>query len=211
MDDYQLIMARLRLSYNQKMAEWRDKREMDDWKIAVRQQFLSLLQQEGKMTLLEVGAGTGQDSLFFQNAGLDVICTDLSPAMVEFCRQKGLKAYQMDFLSLTFPPASFDAIYAMYCLLHVPTQTLPTVLQKLRDLLRPGGLFFLCVFGGTEQEGPHEDDQHEPPRFYAHHTDAFMQSVTAPYFECISFLTMPLPGSIWHVQAMTLRRKEGTW
>jgi SAM-dependent methyltransferase len=35
------------------------------------------------MRLLELGAGTGQDSLFFQENGLAVVATDLSPRMVE--------------------------------------------------------------------------------------------------------------------------------
>jgi SAM-dependent methyltransferase len=74
---------------------------------------------------LEIGAGTGNDGLYFQNNGLDVTCTDLSPDMVNLCREKGLKAYVMDFLSLDFPPGSFDAIYALNCLLHVPTRELP--------------------------------------------------------------------------------------
>jgi len=63
----------------------------------------------GAASLLEVGAGTGQDSLYFQEQGLRVLCTDLSPAMVELCQAKGLDARIADFLSLDVPPASFDA------------------------------------------------------------------------------------------------------
>jgi SAM-dependent methyltransferase len=128
--------------------------------------------------------------------------------MIDLCRAKGLQAYVMDFLNLDFPPGSFDAVYALNCLLHVPARDLPAVLQKLRDLLRPGGLFFLGVYGGFESEGLHEDDWHNPPRFFAHHTDEFMQHVTAPFFELISFKTIPFQGQPWHFQSMILRRKE---
>ena len=128
--------------------------------------------------------------------------------MVNLCREKGLKAYVMDFLNLDFPPGSFDAIYALNCLLHVPPRELPAVLRKLQDLLRQGGLFFLGVYGGAEEEGIHEDDQHDPPRFFAHHTDEFMQHATAPFFDLVSFKTIPLEGKIWHFQSMILRRKE---
>jgi ubiquinone/menaquinone biosynthesis C-methylase UbiE len=62
--------------------------------------------------LLEVGAGTGQDSIFFQVNGLAVAATDLSPGMVESCRRKGLEAYVMDLKDLSFPAESFDAAYA---------------------------------------------------------------------------------------------------
>lgn len=208
MNDYQHVIASLRKSYNRKMAEQRDQTEKEPWKAVERQQFLSLLQQEHKTSLLEIGAGTGRDSLFFQEQGLHVTSTDLSPAMVELCRKKGLQAYVMDFLNLDFPSGSFDAIYALNCLLHVPTHDLPAVLQKLHDLLRPGGLFFIGVYGGHEQEGLHDNDWHDPPRFFAHHTDEFMQQATAPYFDLVSFKAIPIENQTWHFQAMVLRRKK---
>jgi SAM-dependent methyltransferase len=207
MDDYLQIIPSLRKSYNREKARERDQLEKEGWKIEERQRFLSLLQQESKSQLLEVGAGTGADSLFFQNNGLEVVCTDLSPEMVALCREKGLDAHVMDFLSLDFPPASFDAIYALNCLLHVPTRTLSEVLQKLQVLLRPGGLFFLGVYGGTESEGLHDDDWHDPPRFFSHHTDEFMQHVTEPFFDIVSFKAIPIPGKPWHFQSMILRRR----
>jgi SAM-dependent methyltransferase len=139
---------------------------------------------------------------------MDVVCTDLSPAMVNLCQAKGLKAYVMDFLGLDFPPGSFDAIYALNCLLHVPTDDLPAVLRKLQELLRPDGLFFLGVYGGFEREGLHEKDWHDPPRFFAHHTDEFMQHATAPFFDIVSFKTIPLQGNTWHFQSMILRSKK---
>jgi SAM-dependent methyltransferase len=208
MNDYQQVIATLRTAYNREQAEQRDQAVKEAWKVTERQQFLLLLQQEGKASLLEIGAGTGNDGLFFRDNGMDVVCTDLSPAMINLCREKGLQAYVMDFLGLDFPPGSFDAIYALNCLLHVPTHALPAVLGKLRELLRPGGLFFLGVYGGIEQEGPHEEDWQHPPRFFAHHTDAFMQRAVAPYFVLVSFKAIPLQSHPWHFQSMILRYKE---
>lgn len=204
--DYQQAIANLKTAYNSESASQRDQEGKLDWKLAERQAFLDLLQLEGKSKLLEVGAGTGHDSLFFQQHGLQVISTDLSPAMVELCRQKGLEAYVMDFLSLDFPAVSFDAIYALNCLLHVPTSALPSVLELLRSLLRPGGLFFLGVYGGIEHEAISDSDWHQPPRFFSRHTNEFMQQTVAPYFEIVSFKSIPLQDSAWSFQAMTLRR-----
>jgi tRNA G46 methylase TrmB len=59
--DYQQIITSLRRSYNQEKAEQRDLREPEEWKRTLRQRFLSLLQQENKTVLLEIGAGTGHD------------------------------------------------------------------------------------------------------------------------------------------------------
>ena len=55
----------LREAYN-KSAHQRDSVPMQDWKIEERSRFLSLLIQEKKEGLLEIGAGPGRDSLFFQ-------------------------------------------------------------------------------------------------------------------------------------------------
>lgn len=206
--DYQQVIVNLRRAYSQESAAQRDKAEKDAWKVAERQHFLTLLQQENKRTLLEIGAGTGTDSLFFQNNGLHVVCADLSPAMVELCRQKGLEAYEMDFLSLDFPPASFEAIYALNCLLHVPTSSLPAVLGKLQTLLCVGGLFFLGVYGGEEEEeGVAKSDWHNPPRFFSWHTDAFMRDITSQFFELVSFKAIPLAEPANHFQALVLRRR----
>ncbi len=209
MSNYQQIIANLRKSYSREQAERRDQSEKEAWKVTERQQFLALLQKEGKRNLLEIGAGTGTDSLFFQDNGLDVISTDLSPDMVNLCREKGLKAYVVDFLNLDFPAGSFDAIYALNCLLHVSTDDLSAVLQKLRILLRPDGLFFLCMYGGVEQEGVYEDDWHDPPRFFAHHTDEFILHATAAFFDLVTFKAIPLQDKIWHAQSMVLRPKKG--
>lgn len=207
-DDYQQVMTTLRRSYNQEKAEQRELVEQEEWKGTLRQQFLSLLQQEGKTVLLEIGAGTGHDSLFFHNNGLDVVCTDFSPDMVNRCRAKGLTAYVMDFLSLDFPPRSFDAVYALNCLHHVPTHALPSVLQKLWILLRPAGLFSFCVYGGREWEGVREYDWYHPPRFFAYHTDEFIQYVTAPLFDLVSFQTIPSKDEPLYFQSLILRAKK---
>ena len=71
----QQLRNNLRESYDLKAVE-RDARTIQAWKLAERQAFLSLLLQEHKQTLLEIGAGTGIDGKFFQEQGLQVVCTD---------------------------------------------------------------------------------------------------------------------------------------
>lgn len=206
---YEQVISSLRTAYNQSAAE-RDQREKATWKLAARQGFLELLQQEHKTTLLEIGAGTGQDSKFFQDRGLTVTCTDLTPEMVRRCQEKGLNASTMDFLHLDFPTGSFDAIYAVSCLLHVPNATLPDVLQALQRLLKPGGLFYIAVYGGNKFEGTFPDDKHEPKRFFSYRTDEEMQRFVSAYFKILSFKTIEIDGESgpeqFHVQSIVLQR-----
>lgn len=203
---YDDVIARLRDAYN-RSAEEREQSSIAPWKLEERQAFLTMVRGEGKCSLLEVGAGPGKDSLFFQEHGLDVTCIDLSPEMVRLCRQKGLTAHDRDFLHLGFPPESFDAVYALNCLLHVPRSDLPSALQAIRQVLRPGGLFYLGLWGGIDFEGVWPDDQHEPRRFFSYHTDNGIQQAVRPYFDVLSFrrIDAERAGRL-HMQALLLRR-----
>lgn len=203
----QKLRNNLRQSYCRKAQE-RDARTIQAWKLAERQAFLSLLRQEQKQTLLEIGAGTGIDGKFFQEQGLEVTCTDLSPEMIRLCRQKGLTAYVMDFGDLRFPPASFEAIYALNCLLHVAKDELPAILRAIEMLLKPGGLFYMGVYGGYDFEGIWPDDSYEPKRFFSFHSDEALQAVVRQVFSLQSFKRIAYNGkdAKLHFQSLVLRK-----
>jgi SAM-dependent methyltransferase len=201
---YDEVLGPLREAYDGG-ATWRDGRTKEQWKLAERQSFLERLAPGAR--LLEIGAGTGQDSSYFQHEGLGVVAADLSAAMVERCRAKGIEAHVMDFLRLDFPAGSFDAVYAMNCLLHVPNHDLPAVLAVVRAILRPGGLFFVGVYGGTESaEGPLDDDQHVPPRFFSWRTDEQLLGFAADaHFDVVDFHPVDTRRG-YRFQSLTLRR-----
>jgi SAM-dependent methyltransferase len=182
----------------------RDGRAKEAFKVDERRRFLDLLRDRDAATLLEVGSGTGQDSLYFQEQGLRVLCTDLSAAMVERCRSKGLSARVADFLNLGVPPASFDAVYALNCLLHVPSADLSRVLESIGAALVPGGLFYAGTWGGTEEEGPMRDDHHPVARFFAFRSDQQMSQALAEHFQVLSFRTFDVDGN--HFQSFMLQK-----
>lgn len=202
MTRYSDVLASLRAAYDGGV-EHRESMAKAPWKLAERAAFLSRL--AGCRTLLELGAGTGQDSVFFRDNGLDVVAVDLSPAMVAACRAKGIEAHVRDFLDLGFEPGSFDAAYALNCLLHVPDRDLPAVLAAIAAVLRPGGLFFLGVYGAGESwEGTLPEDRHDPPRFFAWRTDEQIQEYARACFEIVDFHVVPLED--YGFQSLTLRR-----
>jgi SAM-dependent methyltransferase len=209
MTRYRDLLGSLRTAYDGG-AERRDRSDKPEWKLAERQAFLDRLRAEGRERLLEVGAGTGQDALFFQEGGLEVVAVDLSPEMVARCRAKGLEAHVADFLHLGVPPASFDAVHAMNCLLHVPSADLPEVLEAIRDVLVPGGLFFLGTYGGESFEGPSPDDWHDPPRFFSFRTDAQMEGFVRACLEIVDFHVVVEGGTEggMYFQSFTLRRPD---
>jgi SAM-dependent methyltransferase len=203
---YDQIIHNLRQTYDNHAAE-RNTYVLQDWKIAERGHFLAQLQTEKKHKLLEIGAGPGRDSQFFQDNGLDIVCTDLSPEMVAICQSKGLTAYVMDFLNLDFPDESFDAVYALNCLLHVPKADLKTVLVTIRRLLKPSGLFYMGVYGGHEFEGVWPQDDYTPKRFFSFYTDDQIKLIVSELFDLLDFKTIPVEGDdVSHFQSMILKR-----
>ncbi len=204
---YDDVIPALRQAYDNHAGQ-RDAAGLTDWKIIERDRFLTLLQSEGKRSLLEIGAGPGHFSAYFRDRGLDVTCTDLSPEMVRLCREKGLTAHVMDFLHLDFPPASFDAVFALNCLLHVPSADLDRVLAAVRRLLRPDGLFFYGVYGGHSFEGVWPEDHHDPKRYFVFYPDDELRRRVAERFDEVYFGAIPLEGDDEsHFQSLILRPK----
>ena len=208
---YDQVIDGLRQAYDNS-AEERDAGNagrLTPWKVATRADFLSLLQAEGKRSLLEIGGGPGHFAAFFRDAGLDVVMTDLSPAMVRLAQAKGLDARVMDFLNLDFLPAAFDAVFALNCLLHVPSADLPRVLAAIHRVLRPGGLFFYGVYGGHSFEGIWPEDHHEPKRYFVFYPDDELRQRVAGLFDEVSFRAIPVEGETEsHFQELILRPKE---
>jgi SAM-dependent methyltransferase len=198
----------LRESYN-KYAQEREIIVAQDWKITERQNFLALLDREHKKSLLEIGAGTGHDARFFQDQGFEVVCIDLSPAMIELCKQKGLTAYIMDVGDIKFPRDSFDAIYAMNSLLHLTKDEFPAVLSRIDRLLKRNGVAFVGVYGGYDHEGIWEKDSYIPRRFYSFYTDKRLEQEVAKVFEVLSFNRIFFePENPIHFQSLLLRKRS---
>lgn len=65
-------------SYNKKAIE-RNLSNVQDWKVKEREFFLNRIHNENYRSLLEIGAGTGKDSLYFKERGLNTFSTDISP------------------------------------------------------------------------------------------------------------------------------------
>jgi len=206
---YANVVPTLRTAYDAMVAE-REGKTLHSWKVAERARFLAMSQAEGKRTLLEIGVGTGRDSHFFQEHGLTVTAVDLAPAMVARCREKGIDAHVVDFASLAthFGADRFDAIYALNCLLHVPKADLLPILQQIRTILRPGGLFYWGQYGGIDQEGVWAGDHYEPKRFFARYTDEPFKQLGAALFTIEAFTLIPQGEGEGSFHAMILRKGE---
>ncbi|KPK88303.1 MAG: hypothetical protein AMJ88_19230 [Anaerolineae bacterium SM23_ 63] len=207
---YEQIINDLRKAYDRK-ADERDQKSVSEWKHHERLRFLTLLRDEEKRLLLDIGAGTGAHGKFFQDHGMEVICTDLSYENVRRCREKGLTACVMDFLNVGFAHKIFDALFALNCLLHAPKGDLPQVLESLRNKMIVGGLFYWGQYGGIDREGSWSDDHYEPKRFFSLLPDDQVRAYSERYFEVISFNVIESePENDIHFHSVILRRRHSS-
>uniref|UniRef100_UPI0011A79D2C class I SAM-dependent methyltransferase n=2 Tax=Paenibacillus TaxID=44249 RepID=UPI0011A79D2C len=112
----------------------------------------------------------------------------------------------MDFYHLTFEDDSFDAVYALNCLLHVPKNEIGGVLSEIKRVMKPDGLFYMGLYGGTDSEGVWENDWCEPKRFFASYSDCSIRALTGQYFKEISFQTVPLKEGEPYFQGLLLQK-----
>lgn len=105
--------------------------------------------------LLDAGCGPGGETLALageNGVGLDISREQLTLAQGNVTA--GL--VQGDMTELPFTANSFDAVSAMYSLIHVPLEDHRTVLEEFARVLRPGGTL-LVTEGGTEWTGSNPD------------------------------------------------------
>jgi len=197
----------LRKAYDAR-SQVREASSMQEWKVAERSRFLQALQQAHKSKVLELGAGTGRDGKYFQDQGLDVVCIDLSPAMIDLCRQKGLTAYVMDMSDIDLPDHSFDAVYAMNSLLHLTREEFGEVLQRIEALLRAEGIVYIGMYGGYDHEGVWEDDSYVPKRFFSFFSDELLESEVSKVFDVLAFRRVDFePDGPIHFQSLVLKKR----
>ena len=91
--------------------------------------------------VFEAGCGTG---LLLREAALvarSAVGLDLSRGMLRPARERGLKVVQGSLTDVPLPSASFDVVYSMKVLAHVPP--IERAVAELARLVRPGGYLLL--------------------------------------------------------------------
>ena len=103
-------------------------------------EFLKLIPEKGH--ILDAGCGSGRDTLMFKSFGYEVTSMDGSEEMCklasEYTKQEVLC---LQFQEIEFDPI-FDGIWALASLLHVPSNEIKMVLNKLKNSLKSNGAMY---------------------------------------------------------------------
>lgn len=107
--------------------------------------------------VLDLGCGKGVYTRYLSER-FEATGVDISGVALRYARRDapGATFLRADMASLAFAPGSFDAIVALYSVIHVPREEHEPLVRRLFDWLRPGRRLFV-VMGSSDWEGSEQD------------------------------------------------------
>ena len=105
-------------------------------------------------TMLDLGCGNGANARRLAER-FDVVGVDISDSQLRIARAAAAEVtfVRADFGELDFPAETFDAVIALYSVMHVPRADHATLFAKIRRWLKSRGLFLasLSHVGGPDR------------------------------------------------------------
>lgn len=101
--------------------------------------------------IIDLGCGSGRDAKHFIDKGYKVEAIDGSQALCDSASEYiGQEVKCVMFEDMDYRE-EFDAVWACASLLHVSKSELPEIIQKVRDAMKSGGIFFTCFKYGNHE------------------------------------------------------------
>lgn len=108
--------------------------------------FLGLL-PEGA-SILDLGCGSGRDSAYFLSCGYDVTMLDASDEMCNLASiHTGQDVLHLSYENMDFDNV-FDGIWACASLVHIPSDKIDDIIQKIIDALKVNGILYMSFHYG---------------------------------------------------------------
>lgn len=152
-------------SYNKHAAEF-SKKFKNLMDLERRDEFRRFVELVPGKRVLDLGCGSGDHAAYFMKSGFDVTAIDNSKSMIRIAKQNGVHAILMDIEKLKFQDQSFNGIWSVTSLIHIPKSNLPRVIKKLHRILAPSGVLFVCAKMG-DGEGFISDENSDTKRFFS--------------------------------------------
>jgi SAM-dependent methyltransferase len=108
--------------------------------------------------IVDLGSGPGREGELLAARGLVPIAADFAPAMTRACRERGLRAVEMDYYRPALASARFAGAWMWFSLLHAPKADAPGIIAGVVRALVPGGTLLVALFEG-DGEGVREADE----------------------------------------------------
>ncbi len=118
------------------------------------QEFLALF--KARPRILDLGCGTGHESMRLKNEGAEVVGIDFSDESIRIAKEKNndIDFYLMDYESIDRSLGLFDGIFSSGSIIHLDEEHLKDLLVRLQKILKPRG-FVVVIFQRGEGKKIH--------------------------------------------------------
>jgi len=148
--------------------------------------------------VLDIGIGTGLGSILFHKAGLHVYGMDMSPQMLEVCRNKGftedLKVHDLTAEPYPYSDASFDHVVCIGVLNHF--ENLGVVFRETSRILKDDGIFAFIVADrkSNEESSFHVEHGEAQTTMYRHSAELVNRLLEDSNFALVKGLEFSVSG-----------------
>lgn len=137
----------------QRFGEWGERIDGDPWQRFL-EELAARLPSGGRV--LDLGCGNGVKTARLADS-FDLVAVDISEGQLGLARTRLPRATLLsgDFSALDFAANTFDAVTALYSIMHVPRKEHSALFGRIARWLKPGGLFLasLSHVGGDDWTG----------------------------------------------------------
>jgi len=131
------------------------RKEAPEWELfqqVRRTHWQELFRIKPGQRVLDAGCGDGDYTVWARQAGARIWAFDLSPQMVDSTRRR-VTRNNLDVEELTvgtvtsinYPDNSFDVVFLLSVVAHVPDNARQRAVNEAARVLRPGGLLYICT------------------------------------------------------------------
>lgn len=111
--------------------------------------FVDQLKENGLKNVLDLGCGTGRNTIYMANRGLKITATDISEKGLDITRKKAeklgydIKTSRHDMRSMPFKDNSFEAVLCSWVSGHGTHEDMVNHAREMLRVVQPGGLIFV--------------------------------------------------------------------
>ena len=137
----------LRLYYEEE-ARQRLRKPVQGRRVDLRTRFVEQLNAEGRLSVVDFGAGPGHEASAFHQVGIGYVGLDIAHGNGVLAAGDGATVVQGSVAAPPFRHDGFEAGWSMSTLMHLPTPSVPAAVEAIAAVLVEGAPLWVGQWGG---------------------------------------------------------------